>query len=346
MRHHLAGRAFGDDLAAMHAGAGADVHYIVGEANGVLIVLHHYHRVAQVAQVGEGGQQALVVPLMQADGGLVEDVHHAHQAGADLAGQADALGLAARQGVGAAVQGQVVEADVDQELQALADLLEDLLGDLAAAASQRQLGKIAAGIAHRQGGDRRQGLVADPHVARLAAQAGAAAVRAGLGAEQLGQLLAHAGGFGLAVAALEVGHDAFERVGTADDVAAVVEVAELHLLAAAAVQQGLLRRHRQLVERHLEAEAVVRGQRAEHLEVVDVAPVPAADRAFGQGQLAIDQALGVEELLDPQAVAGRAGAGRVVEGEQLGFQLADRMAADRAGEAGGEDHLFERLVIH
>ncbi|MNH22564.1 hypothetical protein D3C79_824270 [compost metagenome] len=90
----------------------------------------------------------------------------------------------------------------------------------------------------------------------------------------------------------------------------------------------------------------MRGQRAEHLEVVHVAPVPAADRAFGQGQLGIDQALGVKELFDPKAVAGRAGAGRVVEGEELGFQLADRMAADRAGEAGGEDHLLERLVIH
>jgi hypothetical protein len=37
------------------------------------------------------------------------------------------IALAAGQGVGAAVEGQVVEADVDQELQALADFLEDLV---------------------------------------------------------------------------------------------------------------------------------------------------------------------------------------------------------------------------
>ncbi|MNY24819.1 hypothetical protein D3C86_1585590 [compost metagenome] len=79
----------------------------------------------------------------------------------------------------------------------------------------------------------------------------------------------------------------------------------------------------QVVEGDLQAETVMPGQRAEHLEVVDVAPVPAADRALGQGHLAVDQTLGVEELLDAQAVAGRAGAGRVVEGEQLGLQLAD-----------------------
>ena len=36
----------------------------------------------------------------------------------------------------------------------------------------------------------------------------------------------------------------------------------------------------------------------------------------------------IEELANAQAVAGRAGAGRVVEGEQLGFEFADAVAAD------------------
>ncbi len=89
----------------------------------------------------------------------------------------------------------------------------------------------------------------------------------------------------------------------------------------------------------------MRGQRAEHLEVVDIAPVPAADRALGQGQFAVDQAFGVKELFGAQAVAGWAGAGRVVEREQLGFQLADRVAADRAGEARRKDHLLGVVVI-
>ena len=87
------------------------------------------------------------------------------------------------------------------------------------------------------------------------------------------------------------------------------------------------------------------GQRTEHLEVIDVAPVPAADRALGQGQLAVDHPARVEELLHAEAVAGRTGAGRVVEGEQLGFQLADRVAADRAGEARREDDLLDILVL-
>src|SRR3546814_13993949 len=90
-----------------------------------------------------------VVALVQADRGFVEHVHHAHKAGADLRGQADALRLAAGQGVRLAFERQVVEADVDQEGQALADFLDDPGRDLAAPAgqlhlaeeSQRQIGR-------------------------------------------------------------------------------------------------------------------------------------------------------------------------------------------------------------
>jgi hypothetical protein len=91
-------------------------------ADRVLVVLDHDHGVAEVAQALQRAEQALVVALVQADRGFVEDVHHADQAGADLAGQADALRLAAGERVGAAVERQVVEADVDQEAQALARL--------------------------------------------------------------------------------------------------------------------------------------------------------------------------------------------------------------------------------
>ncbi len=85
----------GDDAAAVLAGLRAHVDEIVGAADRILVVLDHDHRIAEVAQLREGGEQAVVVALMQADRGLVEHVHHAGQAGADLAGEADALCLAA-----------------------------------------------------------------------------------------------------------------------------------------------------------------------------------------------------------------------------------------------------------
>ncbi len=346
MVHDLLRRALGDDLPTVHAGPRSDVHHVVGQADGIFVVFHHDHRVAQVAQVVEGGKQAVIVSLMKADGRFIKDIHHPHKTSADLAGQADSLRLATGQRIGAAVQGEIVETDVDQELQALADFLEDLRRNLATATGQGQLAEIIAGFTNRQVGHRRQGLLAHPHVPCLSAQTGAAAIWAGLGAKELGQFFTHGGRFGLPVATFQVRYDAFEGVRALDDVASVVEVLEVDALLAAALQDHLLVLGRQLAERLLQAEAVVRGQRTQHLEVVHVAPVPAADRAFGQGELGIDQALGVEELLHPQAIAGRAGAGGVVEGEQLRLQLADGMATDRAGETRGEDRLFALFVIH
>ena len=124
------GRAVGDDLAAVHAGAGADVDDVVGLADRLLVVLDDDHGVAGVAQVLQRGQQPAVVALVQADRRLVEHVEHAGQAAADLAGQADALALAAGERAGVAGQRQVVEPDVDQEPEPLADLLQDRAGDL------------------------------------------------------------------------------------------------------------------------------------------------------------------------------------------------------------------------
>jgi hypothetical protein len=77
-------RAFGDHPAAVLAGAGAHVDHVVGHADGVFVVLDDDHRVADVAQAAQGFEQAVVVALVQADGGLVEHVHHAGEAGADL----------------------------------------------------------------------------------------------------------------------------------------------------------------------------------------------------------------------------------------------------------------------
>ena len=134
----------------MHAGARADVDDVVGVPDRIFVVLDDDHRVAEIAQAIQRAQQALVVALVQADRRLIEDVHDADQAGADLAREPDALRFAARQRVGAAIERQVVETDVAQEAQALADLLDDLRRDLAAPAGQLQLVAEAQRIADRE----------------------------------------------------------------------------------------------------------------------------------------------------------------------------------------------------
>ena len=73
---------------------------------------------------------------MQADRRLVEDVEDPDQAGPDLGREPDPLGLATGQRAAGPVEGEVVEADVEQEVQPLLDLLEDPLADLALARGQ------------------------------------------------------------------------------------------------------------------------------------------------------------------------------------------------------------------
>ena len=61
--------------------------------------------------------QLAVVPLVETDGRLVEHVEDADETAADLRREADPLRLTAGQRRRRAVEAQVVEPDVDEELQ-------------------------------------------------------------------------------------------------------------------------------------------------------------------------------------------------------------------------------------
>jgi hypothetical protein len=60
---------------------------------------------------------------METDGRLIADVEHAHQRGADLGREANALRFAAGERARPPVESEVVNADVAQERQTRADLL-------------------------------------------------------------------------------------------------------------------------------------------------------------------------------------------------------------------------------
>lgn len=67
VRHDLFRRALRDHLAAVDAGARADVDHVVGLQDRVLVVLDDDDGVANVAQVLERPEQPVVVALMQSD---------------------------------------------------------------------------------------------------------------------------------------------------------------------------------------------------------------------------------------------------------------------------------------
>src|SRR5690606_35760909 len=133
--------------------AGSEVDQVVSRSHRLLVVLDDDQGVAEVAQVEERLQQPRVVARMQTDRWLIENVQHTRQAAADLGGQADALRLSARERAGAAVERQVVEADVGEEAEAGIDLAQDRLGDALLTAWQVEVAEEAARIEHRQSGE-------------------------------------------------------------------------------------------------------------------------------------------------------------------------------------------------
>ena len=124
-RLDLCRRPLRDDVAAVLTGPGAHVDEVIGRAHRPLVVLDDEHGVTEVPEAFECRDQLLVVPLVQPDRRLVEDVEHPHERGADLRREPDALGLAAGQRRGGALHREVADADVLQELEPLLDLTED-----------------------------------------------------------------------------------------------------------------------------------------------------------------------------------------------------------------------------
>ena len=88
-------RARCDNFAAVDARAGADVDDEIRRAHGVLVVLDDQNRVSKVAQMAQRIEKLVVIPLMKADGRLIENVENAHEARANLGCKPDSLALAA-----------------------------------------------------------------------------------------------------------------------------------------------------------------------------------------------------------------------------------------------------------
>ena len=311
-------------------------------------MLDHEHGVAEVAQVAERAEQARIVALVQADGGLVEHVENAGEPRADLRGEADALALAAGERAGGAGEGEVFQPDIDQELQPLVDLLQDAPGDLALLRGERVVERRepARGVGNGEARDLADVRAPDLDAQRLRLQPMAAAAFARGGALKLAELIAQPGAVGFAPAAIQVGHHAFEGLGRAVLADAVV-VGEGDPLLAGALEDGLPHLLRQLAPGDGHARAVVADDALQRLLVIGRRRAgPGGDGASCQAEAMVrHHEVGVEIEADAEAVAARAGTERVVEGEEPGLDLLDGEARDRAGELGREDRPLAALRV-
>src|SRR2546430_1149426 len=118
-----------EELAAEFACARAKIDDVAGGSDSVRVVFDDENGVAKVAQGFEDVDQALRVARVEADGRLVENVKRADEMRAERRGELDALRFAAREGGSEAIEGEVVEADFIEELEATANFFKDFVGD-------------------------------------------------------------------------------------------------------------------------------------------------------------------------------------------------------------------------
>ncbi len=178
---------------------------------------------------------------------------------------------------------------------------------------------------------------------RLGLEAIAAAGRAGLVRLEPRQLLAHPGRFRLAPAPLDIVDDALERL-RGRVVADAVVIGEGDLVLAGAVEHDVAEVFGERLPRLGHGLAVGAGERLERLLVIGRGgggARPRRDGAAGEAQIFVGHhEVRLEEQLGAEPVAGRAGAVRVVEGEQPRLDLLDGEARHRAGELRREDDPF------
>ena len=119
----------GDDLPPLPAAAGAEVEGMIGRVHDVAIMLDDDERVAEVAELAEGGDQPVGVAGMETDRRLVEHVEHARQAAAHLRRQPDPLEFAPREAPRRPGHVEILKTHVDEKRHPREQLPQEIAGD-------------------------------------------------------------------------------------------------------------------------------------------------------------------------------------------------------------------------
>ena len=330
---------------------GTDIHDMVCFPHSVLVVLHHNDGIAQVPQVLQGTEQLVVVPLVEPDAGLVQDVGHAHQTGADLGGQAYPLGLPAGERAGGSRQSQIIQPHIHEKLDPCPDFLQDLSAYQRLLVRQLQILQEFLQFFHREGRDLGNVHASHRHCEGGLLQPLAAAFMAGRDAHKRLVLgLCHFGP-GLSVAPLHA-PDQPLKGHVIDALSTLAPVMHLHLFPVGAVDEYIVYLLRIIFKGCAQRKFVFSGQRLQ--DSPGVAPpvrtgLPAQDDdgplVDAQGFVRDHQVL-VKLHLVAQSVALRAGPEGVVEGKAPGLYLVNADAAVRAGKALAEIHRLPAYHIH
>ena len=212
---------------------------------------------------------------------------------------------------------------------------------------QLEAGQRLGGLADRHVADLGDRVAVDRDRERQRREAGAGAGRARHLAHVALDLLPGVVALGLRVAALEVGHHAFEGGGVGPDPAVAVLVPHLHLAHAGAVEERLLLLLGELRPGLVDVGAELLGHRLDHpLEVLAAGARPGREGALGEREVLVrDDELGVDLEAGAEAVAGLAGAVGRVEREVARRQLLEGAVPVGAGEVLGEGERVVGLAV-
>ena len=279
---------------------------MVGGADDVGVVFDDEDGVAEVAEVVEDPDEAFGIAGMEADGGFIEDVAGADEAGTEASGELDALGFAAGEGGGEAVESEVFKADAIKEFEALLDFDEDLSGDGGGFGGELEGVEEVVGLGDVEADDLGDGLAGEAEVEGFGAKAGAFT------------------GAAIGVAAVAGEEDA--------DVDFVLLLFDLGEEAVDGFDDGGLVGGREIFVGGIEGDI---GDEVDAPVVVGFGPGIDGAVVEGAGGVGDDEG---EVVIDgiAEALTGGAGALGVIEGEEGGFGDGEFEVALAAGEALGE----------
>ena len=321
---------------------GSQVDDVVGGADGLLVVLDHDHRVAEVAEFAEGAEEACVVALVEADARLIQDIEHAYEAGADLGREPDPLRFAAGKTCRAPTQGQVSQSDISKEAEPVGDLLQDRTGHIGiepgtAIAAHRELLEEAHRQVHRHLDHVADALPADGHRERLGLEPASLADRAGALDHEGLEFVADGVARGLLVASLDVLEHPFPLrlvLGPLPSFGHVLEHLSRHSVyqrvtcsfAVGAPGRG-----------EVELEGLGKGRQDDFAQRPARFP-PGEDHPFENGDLPVaEHEVGVDLASGADAVTLGAGAEGTVEGELPRLELREGEPAGGAAELLGKN---------
>ena len=310
-------------------------------------MLHHEDRVPHVAQTLQGCDQADVVPLVEADGRLVEDVEDPDQPRSDLRSQPNPLALTTGEASRRTLQGQVVHPDIQQKAEPQPDLLHHPLRHMEFLRREWNRREKVETLPDRKAADLADVFPAHSHGQTLLLQACTQTGRAFPEIDVARKI--HPDGIRHRFLVTPVKLVEHPLKGTGVKITPSTPVGmETDLLLSGTVQQEIPDLRRQLLKRGVDVEAVMACKRVDHLEVLErMASRPGNNRPLADGDPKIgDDELLVEEGPCAKPAAVRAGPIGTVEGEHPRGKIRDADTAIRAGISLAEKHLLPAGQTH